>query len=660
MPFDTPEARGLQRAYTILDVKAVRDAETRTIEGMASTPTPDRVGDIVDPMGAIFKTPMPLLWQHEHEQPVGWVEFAKPTRKGIPFKARIATPKDDWPQHLKDRVNEAWVSVRDKLVAAVSIGFRSLETSRLEDGGLQFNSWEWIELSLVTVPANAEATITNIKSIDREIRAALGTSDSSGRSKPARVGAPQKKRSVKGDSQMTTISERISALEAEETNLKAQLKKFDVENMDEADEERFEEIEADLEATRKTLKRLRVQEELTVEKSAKPVGEAKSAKDASEARSRAPYMHNTVKGPNDNIPAGIPFARSVMCLVAAGGNSYLASQIAEKQYENDLRIKNYLIGKAAVPGAYTGDSGGWAEDIAEAQTIGTQFIDYLRPMTIVDRLQGFRRVPFNVKVPRMTTGQSGYWVGEAKPAPLTSGVFDTVTMGKTKVASISVLTKEQIRFSNIAAETTIRNDLAAGSVATLDSTFIGTGAAVANVSPAGLLNGVSAQSTNGATADDVREDLANLYKLLSAANIRLGGVAFVTTERLQKAISLMRSSLGIAEFPGADTTLDGQQFLGSNHVGGGDLIAISTPDILLADDGEVSVEMSDQASLEMLDGSLEQDLTNGTGSPTAGMVSMFQTGAVAIKVSRFINWQKARSAAVQYVGDATYLGVATA
>ena len=457
---------------------------------------------------------------------------------------------------------------------------------------------------------------------------------------------------------MTTISERISALEAEETNLKAQIKKFDVENLDDADEERFEELEADLESTRKTLKRLRVQEGLEVEKNVKPV-EVKDGAGAS--ASRAKYQHNTVTGPNKNIPAGIPFARSVMCLAAAGGNSFLASQIAEKQYSDDLRVKNYLMAKAAVPGAYTDDTGGWAEDIAEAQTIGSQFIDFLRPMTIVDRMSGFRRVPFNVKVPRMTTGQSGYWVGEAKPAPLTSGVFDTVTMGKTKVASISVLTKEQIRFSNIAAETTIRDDLADGVVAQLDSTFIGTAAASAGVSPAGLLQGVSAQSSAGDTADDLRTDLANLYKLLSAANIDLDGVAFVTTGRLKKAISLMRSSLGIAEFPGADAgTLDSQPFIGSNHVGGGDLIAISTRDILLADDGEVMVEMSDQASLEMLDGSLEQDLTNGTGSPTAGMVSMFQTGAVAIKVSRFINWQKARSAAVQFVGDATYLGVATA
>jgi len=42
------------------------------------------------------------------------------------------------------------------------------------------------------------------------------------------------------------------------------------------------------------------------------------------------------------------------------------------------------------------------------------------------------------------------------------------------------------------------------------------------------------------------------------------------------------------------------------------------------------------------------------------MVSLWQNGLVGIKVERFINWTKARSAAVQFIGDATYLGVATA
>lgn len=163
----------MNRAYSLLDVKSVREEE-RTIEGIASTPTPDRMSDVVEPMGAKFALPMPLLWQHNHDEPIGHVEFAKPTKDGIPFKARLADPDKFESETLKERLRLAWDSIRGGLVRAVSIGFRPLEYSFIENGGVRFTEWEWMELSAVTIPANAEATITNIKSFDAEARKAAG------------------------------------------------------------------------------------------------------------------------------------------------------------------------------------------------------------------------------------------------------------------------------------------------------------------------------------------------------------------------------------------------------------------------------------------------------------------------------------------------------
>ena len=37
----------------------------RMITGVATTPTPDRVGDIIEPLGVRFNNPLPLLWQHD-------------------------------------------------------------------------------------------------------------------------------------------------------------------------------------------------------------------------------------------------------------------------------------------------------------------------------------------------------------------------------------------------------------------------------------------------------------------------------------------------------------------------------------------------------------------------------------------------------------------
>jgi HK97 family phage prohead protease len=165
----------IQRAYSLIEVKAVEeDGEHYFFRGTATTPTPDRMKDVLDPFGARFASVIPLLWQHDAVKPVGLTTLGTPTKKGIPFDSRIPIVKEAGA--LKDRIDEAVQSVRYKLVAAVSVGFRVLNDAveRLKDGGLLFKEYEIMELSLVTIPAQAEATISYIKSIDREQLAASG------------------------------------------------------------------------------------------------------------------------------------------------------------------------------------------------------------------------------------------------------------------------------------------------------------------------------------------------------------------------------------------------------------------------------------------------------------------------------------------------------
>lgn len=151
------------RAYSVLDIKSV-DSEQRVISGIATTPETDRMGDIVDPLGAKFAAEIPLLWQHQHDKPVGVAKFGKATKTGIPFTASLPEIAEAGP--LKELVDMAWQSVKAKLVRGVSIGFRALEYSFMETGGIKFTETEIYELSLVTIPANASATIQTIKAFD--------------------------------------------------------------------------------------------------------------------------------------------------------------------------------------------------------------------------------------------------------------------------------------------------------------------------------------------------------------------------------------------------------------------------------------------------------------------------------------------------------------
>ncbi|EJO27565.1 HK97 family phage prohead protease, partial [Achromobacter marplatensis] len=124
----------------------------------------DRVGDIINPLGASFKNPLPLLHQHRHDMPIGLVRFNTPTAKGIEFEAEI--PSIDEPGPLKDRLDTAWGEIKHGLVRAVSIGFRPIKYAYMEDGGIDFQETEIYELSSVSIPANAAAIINAVKSMD--------------------------------------------------------------------------------------------------------------------------------------------------------------------------------------------------------------------------------------------------------------------------------------------------------------------------------------------------------------------------------------------------------------------------------------------------------------------------------------------------------------
>lgn len=156
----------VQRAYSLFEVKSL-DSERRVFRGIATTPTPDRMGDTIDPMGASFKNPLPLLHQHRHSDPIGLVRFEKPTKIGIEFEAEIPVINESGP--LKDRVDTAWGEIKHGLVRAVSIGFRALKYAFRDDDGIDFQEIEIYELSSVTIPANADAIISAVKSMDRPL-----------------------------------------------------------------------------------------------------------------------------------------------------------------------------------------------------------------------------------------------------------------------------------------------------------------------------------------------------------------------------------------------------------------------------------------------------------------------------------------------------------
>jgi len=146
------------KSWSTLEIKSVND-DLRVIRGIASTTSTDRAGDVVDPHGAKFNLPIPLLSQHDHASPIGQVISAQVTPNGIEIEASI--PKDSG----LDYVEKAWLQIKSGLVRGLSIGFKGIKVEPIK-GGLKFKEWSWLELSCVTIPCNQDANIIAVKQYD--------------------------------------------------------------------------------------------------------------------------------------------------------------------------------------------------------------------------------------------------------------------------------------------------------------------------------------------------------------------------------------------------------------------------------------------------------------------------------------------------------------
>jgi HK97 family phage prohead protease len=153
------------RAVSTLILRARDDADGLVIEGTASSATPDSYGDVIEPKGAVFDLPMPLLMQHDRRQPIGTVESAKVSAADIVIRARVAL--DSGLAYVDDAVKQ----LRAGLVRGLSIGAQPLKAEPILNNagqmtGVRYTAWRWVELSAVTIPGNQDATIDVVRSFD--------------------------------------------------------------------------------------------------------------------------------------------------------------------------------------------------------------------------------------------------------------------------------------------------------------------------------------------------------------------------------------------------------------------------------------------------------------------------------------------------------------
>ncbi|WP_095407262.1 HK97 family phage prohead protease [Mongoliimonas terrestris] len=128
--------------------------------------TPDRVGDVITP-GAFkgARAPLPILFGHDPNDPVGtWTEITE-TGAGLQVKGRLLI--DD-----VARAREVRALVRAGAVGGLSIGFSTKKAAPRRGGGRTITDLELVEISLVTVPCHPGARITAAKDAAATIKIA--------------------------------------------------------------------------------------------------------------------------------------------------------------------------------------------------------------------------------------------------------------------------------------------------------------------------------------------------------------------------------------------------------------------------------------------------------------------------------------------------------
>lgn len=652
----------MNRAYSTIEIKAVDDdAGKRTFKGIASTPSTDRSGDIVEPEGVEYELPIPFLWQHNSGQPIGWINKVKVSGKKIEVEGEVHN--EATPGKLKDRLDEAWQCLKAGLVRGLSIGFNSIESARIDGTyGIRFLRWSWLELSAVTIAANQDASITAIKSIDEQHLAALGREGSlpTDRNRPGASGQSSKppqggffhSRSQKGIN-VKTLNELRELRTTKHARMKELTDLFQQDGHDTTDEEASE-----FDGLADEIKQLDTDIRVAQYHATNAAGAKSVSGGNSEAGSASRGGMGFVKktDPDDKFKGQAKtrlfIAKALSYIAMKQGEFVTPAQIAEARWgKSHPNLVRYI--KTAVAGGGTG-SGEWGAELVQSDARYTgDFIEYLYSLTVFDRLP-LRPIPARVHIKGQDGAATGYWVGESKAINVSKIDTSTVELKPLKVAAMAVCSKELVMDSDPSAEMLIRDSIAEASAQRVDSTFFSTTAASDGVSPAGILNGVSAKFSEGPTAAELRDDVAALYAdFITAKNA--SGLVFVTTPSLAKAISLMVNALGQTEFPGLNAsggTLLGDTVYTGDNVGTGDLILMKPSDIWKIGDSGIEMSMSDTATIEQNDA--PQGASDTPTAASATLMSLWQTESVGFKVVRRINYAKRRSGAVSYIGDAAY------
>ena len=609
------------------------------------------MGDVIEPKGWIldhFKDHPIALFNHDTDQVIGkWadVRIENGQQRG---KLDLA---DEGTSPLVDTIRKL---VDQKILRAVSVGFRPLEKTPLNDdadkyyGPFRFTKSELLETSLVSVPANPNA-LSTVKSLNLsgDIVAEIFRKPANEDRKLPVTGKSAKHLAPQG-TKMKPLSERIENAQIEYNANQDRLQELaNMETLDDAGQAEVDERSLNRDTISKQIETWK-----KLEKSI--AAQRTTAEPQAPAIIKTPHALRKIE-PRDHI-----FRAMTTHLIAKMQNKGIEDVLRER-YAGDEGTG--IVLRAAMAPAQT-TVATWA-----AELVGTVVADFLGQLpisTIYPRLSskgnkftfganGVIKVPGRSATPTI----NGSFVGEGQPIPVRKLGLTAITLTPKKMAVISEFTREMGLHSTPSIEGVIRQAINDDTAVAIDTVLIDTTVADL-IRPAGLRAGISGLTPSAATAafDRMIADIKSLIAPIVAAR---GGRDLVLLMNTAQSLSLSWVVTPNGEFVFADVadgTLRNLTVITSTTVPAGMLIMVDaaefasvtgdTPEFDVSDVATIHEE--DTAPLPIVGGTVQPPVI---GSIAAPVRSLWQTASIGVRMMLDMNWTMRRANMVSWMTGVT-------
>lgn len=471
----------LYRSLQLDNVRAANDKE-RSIEASLSSETPIERWhgtEILSHEPSAIKLDradsMPLLWQHDTSEQIGAVEGLKIIGKKLRGVLRFGNSQ---------RAKELWADIKDGLVKSVSIGYQILEQEPVDKDKYRVTLWELLEVSLVSIPADASVGIGRSKNFNGGLNSMENISEST-------------------DVRVSENKERQRVVE-----ILAIGKRF---KQDEAARKYVEDGGSIEEFRHFVLERMG---------HAKPINNMDAGESFLDRRELNQYS----------------LCRAINALInkdwsSAGFEIEVSRELAKKRGRDSAGL---IIPFEAMQIRTVAKSGSGANVIA-TEVLADNFIEMLRNKslcmalgaTILSGLTG------NISIPKQSGAASTYWVAEDSNITASDQTFAAVALSPKTCGALTKFTRKMLLQSTPAIENLIRSDLAAVVGIALDLAAIN-GSGTSN-QPTGILNtsgiGDVAGGVNGLIPTWAH--IVELETDIAAANADIGSMGYLTSPEIR-------------------------------------------------------------------------------------------------------------------------------